>query len=63
MRVFASEGHLIVFYPVYLLERWIRNMSFTRASAYFNIDFEDHVYTHDYLYGDGKYSRIWYDVF
>jgi|GEM_PF-2699022 len=61
VRVFRSEKHLIAFYPVYLLERWVRNFSFTYASYRFNVDFQDGKFERTWLYGDGKYSRIWYD--
>ena len=61
VRMFQSEQHLVGFYPLYLVERWVRNRSFTMASCRFNVDFENHVYEHDYLYGDGKYGTIWYD--
>jgi len=61
VRMFKSEKHLMAFYPLYLVERWIRNRSFCYASSYFNVDFEDGHYERDWLYGDGKYSRIWYD--
>lgn len=63
VRVFKSEKHLLGFYPIYLVERWIRNGSFTTASYYFNVNFEDERYDHNWLYGDGKYDRIWYDRF
>jgi hypothetical protein len=61
VRMFKSETHLLGFYPVYLVERWIRNGSLTMASYYFNVDFKDEKYDHSWLYGDGKYDRIWYD--
>lgn len=61
VRVFRSETHLVPFYPRYLAERWIRNGSLTSASFRFNCDFADHLYVHDWLYGDGKYSLVWYD--
>ena len=61
VRVFKSEVHLVVFYPVYLVERWIRNGSLTVASHYFNVDFKDEEYDHSWLHGDGKCDRIWYD--
>jgi hypothetical protein len=61
VRVFKSENHLIAFYPLYLIERWVRNCSLTHAAYYFNVDFKDGHYDHSWLYGDGKYSRIWYD--
>ena len=62
VRVFRSENHLIAFYPLYLLERWQRNFSFTYASYRFNVDFQDEKFERTWLYGDGKYSRIWYDL-
>lgn len=61
VRVFRSETHLVPFYPLYLLERWIRNQSFVHATYPFNCDFADHLYVHHWLYGDGKYSIVWYD--
>jgi hypothetical protein len=61
VRVFRSETHLVPFYPLYLLERWIRNQSFVYATYPFNCDFADHLYVHHWLYGDGKYSIVWYD--
>jgi len=61
VRVFHSETHLIVFYPLYLVERWIRNGDLFSASYYFNIQFKDGLYPHSWLYDDGKYGRIWYD--
>jgi hypothetical protein len=61
VRVFASERHLIAFYPLYLVERWIRNASFVDAVYYFNVDFKDAYYTHPWLYDDGVYGLIWYD--
>jgi len=61
VRVFHSETHLLPFYPLYLLERWIRNQSFVYATYQFNCDFADHLYVHHWLYGDGKYSIVWYD--
>jgi hypothetical protein len=60
VRVFKSERHLIAFYPLYLMERWVRNRSLTDADYHFNVDFLDGKYDQDWLYGDGKYSRIWY---
>jgi hypothetical protein len=60
-RTFSCEMHLVAFYPLYLVERWCRNGSFTFASYYFNCRFADGNYEHDWLYGNGKYSRIWYD--
>lgn len=63
MRVFKSESHLPAFYPIYLVERWIRNGSLTMASYYFNVEFEDESCDHDRPYGDGKYDRNWYDRF
>lgn len=60
VRVFASENHLVLMYPLYLIERWIRNGSFTYCAYRFNCDFEDGVYAHFWLYGDGKYSWVWY---
>ena len=63
VRVFRSESHLLVFYPLYLIERCVRNLSLTDASYKFNADFRDAQYKRLWLYGDGKYSRIWYDVF
>lgn len=62
-RTFQSETHLVAFYPLYLVERWCRNGSFTHAGYYFNCRFTDGKYEHDWLYGDGKYSTIWYDFF
>jgi hypothetical protein len=62
-RTFCCEGHLVAFYPFYLIERWSRNGSFTHAGYYFNCRFSDGKYEHGWLYGDGKYSRIWYDAF
>jgi hypothetical protein len=61
VRVFRSEKHLMAFYPLYLMERWARNFSFTFAAYHFNVDFQDGKYERPWLYGDGKYSRIWYD--
>jgi hypothetical protein len=61
VRLFRSEKHLIGFYPLYLVERWIRNGDLCSASYYFNIEFKDGLYPHSWLYGDGKYGRIWYD--
>ena len=61
VRVFQNERHLIVFYPTYLVERWIRNGSLFYASYYFSVDFKDGEYPHPWLYDDGKYGRIWYD--
>lgn len=61
VRVFKAEKHLMVFYPLYLAERWVRNGSFCYAQYHFNVDFEDGHFERDWLYGDGKYSRIWYD--
>ena len=62
VRVFKSERHLAAFYPIYLIERWVRNRSLFHASYYFNVEFEDGHYDHTWLYGDGKYSRIGYDL-
>lgn len=62
VRVFKSERHLIAFYPLYLMERWGRNRSLTDADCSFNVKFLDGKYEHDWLYGDGKYSRIWYSL-
>lgn len=61
VRVFRSEAHLLPFYPLYLVERWIRNGSFTSAFGWFNCDFSDRQYVHTWLYGDGKYSTVWYE--
>ncbi len=61
VRVFKSDKHLMAFYPLYLVERWVRNRSVFDANYYFNVDFEDGHYGRSWLYGDGKYSRIWYD--
>ena len=61
VRMFKSEKHLLAFYPLYLVERWVRNRSLCYAQYYFNVDFEDGHYERFWLYGDGKYSRIWYD--
>lgn len=61
VRVFKSEKHLMAFYPLYLVERWVRNGSFCYAQYYFNVDFDDGRYERSWLYGDGKYSRIWYE--
>jgi len=58
VRVFQNEKHLIVFYPLYLIERWVRNGSFTSAVYYFNIDFKDGQYPHPWLYNDGIYGRV-----
>jgi len=60
-RLFISEKYIVLFYPIYLSERIIRNEDFFRASTYFNCDFVDEIYNHNYLYGDGTYSKIWYD--
>lgn len=62
VRVFHSELHLLPFYPLYLAERWVRNESLTSASVWFNCDFADRLYVHHWLYGDGKYSWVWYDI-
>jgi hypothetical protein len=62
VRAFKNERHLIAFYPLYLVERWARNRSFRYATLYFNVDFEDGHYERLWLYGDGKYGRIWYDI-
>ena len=62
VRVFKNERHLIAFYPLYLVERWVRNCSFRYATLYFNVDFEDGHCERLWLYGDGKYGRIWYDI-
>jgi hypothetical protein len=59
-RVYQSETHLVAMYPLYLLERWTRNVSFTDCSYRFGCDFADGVYCHNWLYGDGKYGWIWY---
>jgi len=59
-RVYQSEYHLVACYPLYLLESWIRNLSFTHFSYRFGCDFTDGTYCHTWLYGDGKYSMIWY---
>jgi hypothetical protein len=59
VRVFQSEGHLIVFYPLYLVERWIRNGLLDTAVYYFNVEFKDGRYPHTWLYGDGVYSSFW----
>ncbi len=59
VRVFESETHLICFYPLYLAERWIRNGSFDTAVYYFNVEFKDGRYPHEWLYGDGVYSSFW----
>jgi len=48
VRVFRSETHLVPFYPLYLLERWIRNQSFVYATYPFNCDFADHLYVTGY---------------
>lgn len=61
VRVFASENHLALMYPLYLIERWIRNGSFTYCDYRFGCDFKDGLYAHFWLYGDGKYSRVWYE--
>jgi len=61
VRVFQSENHLVLFYPLYLVERWVRNGSFCDAVYYFNVDFRDGNYRHFWLYNDGVYGRIWYD--
>lgn len=61
VRVFQNETHLVAFYPLYLVERWIRNGSFTVAVYYFNLEFKDGRYPHSWLYNDGVYGRIWYD--
>jgi hypothetical protein len=59
VRVFQGEKHLIVFYPLYLVERWIRNGSLDTAVYYFNVEFKDGRYPHTWLYGDGVYSSFW----
>jgi hypothetical protein len=59
VRMFKSVGHLIAFYPQYLVERVIRNRSLTAASYRFNCDFEDRDYKWSWLYGDGKYGSFW----
>lgn len=61
VRVFKSESHLAIFYPVHTVERWIRNQSFTYSATHFGVDFEDELYAHDWLYGDGKYGMVWYE--
>ena len=61
VRVFESEPHLVAFYPLYLVERWTRNGSLFYCSYRFNCDFADRLYVHSWLYGDGKYSWVWYD--
>lgn len=61
VRVYASENHLAVFYPVHLMERWIRNGSLTFSDYRFGVDFQDQVYAHDWMYGDGKYGSVWYE--
>ncbi len=61
VRMFRSESHLVAFYPLYLVERWSRNGSFTYCAYRFNCDFADRTYVHHWLYGDGKYSRVWYE--
>lgn len=61
VRVFQSETHLVAFYPLYLVERWARNGSLVSASYQFNCNFADRLYVHSWLYGDGKYSWVWYD--
>lgn len=61
VRVFQSEPLLVAFYPLYLAERWVRNGSLVSASYRFNCDFADRLYVHSWLYGDGKYSWVWYD--
>jgi hypothetical protein len=60
VRVFHNEIHLIAFYPLYLLERWVRNGSFVYAEYYFNIEFKDERYPHPWLYDDGHTGSIWY---
>ena len=62
VRVFNNEKHLMLFYPLYLIERWCRNGSFFDASYHFNVDFRDKQYNRPWLYGDGKYSTVWYDL-
>lgn len=61
VRVFQSETHLVAFYPLYLVERWTRNGSLFYSSHWFNCDFADRLYVHSWLYGDGKYSWVWFD--
>ncbi len=61
VRVFQSEPHLVALYPLYLVERWTRNRSLFDSSYRFNCDFADRLYVHHWLYGDGKYSWVWYD--
>ena len=61
VRMFKSEKHLMALYPLYLIERWVRNRSLYYAAYYFNADFEDGRYDRLWLYGDGKYTRIWYE--
>lgn len=61
VRVFASEEHLMAFYPLYLAERWKRNLSIFDAHEYFNVDFADGRYRRFWLYADGQHGRIWYD--
>ena len=50
-RVFASERHLIMFYPVFFVERLLRNGSVENAH-YFNCEIADGVYRNQWLYGD-----------
>lgn len=59
VRIFQNETHLIAFYPLYLLERRIRDGSDDDAVYYFNIDFRDEHYPHPWLYGDGIYTDFW----
>jgi len=59
VRVFQSEKHLIVFYPLYLAERRIRDGANDDAVYYFNITFKDGLYPHPWLYGDGVYGAFW----
>ena len=60
VRVFQSESHLIVFYPIYLTERWVRNgYQSDVAVYYFNIEFKDGRYPHPWLYNDGVYGDFW----
>ena len=59
VRVFQNEKHLIAFYPLYLVERWVRNGSLDVAVYYFNIEFKDGRYPHPWLYNDGVYGEFW----
>jgi hypothetical protein len=59
VRVFQNERHLIAFYPLYLVERWVRNGSLDVAVYYFNIEFKDGQYPHPWLYNDGVYGEFW----